>query len=143
MFINRDILVYLSTKELPKYQNSVLFNHYCITEFVYVNQAFTSLELESFFQNKLHISKLLVFISMFDKQYWKCSKVCNTWKIKKKLTKKLVWFTCLHCLLTSFSPQNFKILTPKIKTFWPSRADIFCPLTHHTPLWRGVACHDS
>ena len=64
--------LYLSTKKLPKYQNTVLFKYYCFPEFADVYQANTSLGRPGiFFHNKLHISKLLIvlFISMSDKQY--------------------------------------------------------------------------
>ena len=48
---------YLCTKKFPKYLNAVVFKYYCITEFMYVHQACTSLaRTGTIFQNKLTIS---------------------------------------------------------------------------------------
>ena len=85
--------------------------------FVHVCQANTNLVRTGiFFQNKLHISKLLtiIFISMFDMQYWNSIDVCNTWKIKEKL-KILVWFNIVDLLhFSSKFPDPPKIRNMKI-----------------------------
>ena len=47
---------YLCTKKFPKYLNTAVFKH-CITEFMYVHQARTTLaRTGTIFQNKLTIS---------------------------------------------------------------------------------------
>ena len=75
---------------------------YCIVQvFVYVNQfipTWTRTGLS--FQYSLYILKLLIimFISMFDIQYWKCSSICNTLKIRKKV--KIL--DSLKCISRSF-----------------------------------------
>ena len=55
---------YLCSKKFPKYLNTVVFKYYCITEFVYVHQASTSLASKNWnhFQKKLHISGSFFFL---------------------------------------------------------------------------------
>ena len=43
-----------------------------------------------FLQNCIYIKMLIImFIGMFDVQYWKSNNICNTWKIKKGKIKNL------------------------------------------------------
>ena len=81
------------------------------------------------FQNKLHISKLLtiIFIRMFDMQYWNSIDVCNTWKIEEKL-KILVWFNIVDLLhFSSKFPDPPKIRNMKI----PVQYENFPTLPQH------------
>ena len=42
-----------------------------------------------FLQNCFYIKLRIMFIRMFDVQYWKSNNICNTWKPKKGKTKNL------------------------------------------------------
>ena len=77
-----------------QYHKSVVLK-YCITEFVHAYQATTSLaKTRKFFQSNFHIFKLLIilFISVFDMQYWKSKNICNAWNIEGKLK---IWYGLL------------------------------------------------
>ena len=100
---------YLSLGKLPKTKIHFYWD-YCTTEFVHLCLATTSLaRTRNFFQNKLHILKLLIitFISMLDMQYWKCNNIWYTQKIEEKL--KILILLHYYC----------KILTPRTITPFP------------------------
>ena len=79
-------------------------------------------ELESFFlkKNCFYIKLVIImFIAMFDEQYWKSNNFCHTCKIKKGKTKNLNVVYLLKCIngLCNFN-FNFKV------TWSPSKITI-------------------
>ena len=52
-----------------------------------------------FLQNCFYIKLLVIlFIKMFDVQYWKTNNICNNWKIKKGKPKNLNVVYLLKCI---------------------------------------------
>ena len=79
-------------------------------------------------QNCFYIKLLIImFIRMFDVQYWKYNNICNTWKIKKGKTKSLKVVYLLKRIngLCNFNfyfkitwrPTKIKISDPPSKDF--------------------------
>ena len=85
------------SEKLSRYQNSEIlfeFKCYCIIKFIYVYPFTPSLTwIGIFFLQNCFCIKLLIimFIRMCAVQYWKSNNICNTWKIKEKLT---ILMTC-------------------------------------------------
>ena len=72
--------------------SSFEFKCYCIINLVYVYQVTPSLTwIGIFFSQNCFYFKLLIimFIRMFDVQYWNSNNIYNTWKRKKRKTKNL------------------------------------------------------
>ena len=95
-----------------------------------------------FLQNCFYIKLLIImFIRMFDVQYWKSNNICNTWKIKKGKTKNLNVVYLLKCIngLCNFNFQ-FKITWPQNqnKNFSASPAKAFLKCLTPPPSRRGV-----
>ena len=94
MFIWKSKPVSSFSRKLSRYQNNKIFlslNLFALSTlymFIRSLQAWHGLE---FFSAKCVYIKLLIimFIRMFDIQYWKCNNICNTWKIKKERTENL------------------------------------------------------
>ena len=96
MFIWKSKPVSSFSRKLSRYQNSeillslnviALSNSYM---FIRSLQVWHGLESFFFLQHYFYTTLLLImFIRMFDVQYWKNNNICNTWKIKKQKTKNL------------------------------------------------------
>ena len=99
MFTWRGKPVLFFSKTLLRYQNSkilwcsnviALSNSY---KFIYVYQVIPSLPWIGIFvfpQDSFYVKLVIImFIRMFEIQYWKCNNICNTWKIEKGKTKNL------------------------------------------------------
>ena len=90
----------------------------------------SDMDWKLFLQNCIYIKLLIImFIGMFDVQYWKSNNICNTWKIKKGKTKNLNVVYLLKRIngLCNFN-FYFKITWPpyhhrKIKFLTPSKLE--------------------
>ena len=102
--------------------NTVVFIYFCITEFELVYQPTTSLARAGiFFQNKLHISKLLIiiFINMLNMPNWKCNNISlhkkfsikdffRKLRILSRLQKKsLMQNLSTICIVISFTYNSY------------------------------------
>ena len=115
---------------------------YAVISFIFPLKSYQSTKTITwiFFQSKLHIFKLLIvlFIFLFDMQYWKWNKICNNWKIKENLNI-FVWFTCFYRFI--FIYFIFPTLSPR--SSWASSVDFFLKFSLLPPYYIGRegACH--
>ena len=136
-----------------------MFKCYFIIKFVYVYQVTPSLtwmnwNLFFFFSRNCFYIKLLIimFVKMFDIQYWKWNNTYHIWKIKKRKTKNLKSQCCRRPSAPlppsrvperSYSPPlNNTIPFTKIEISHPP-SKYFSKTFNVPPLpsWRGDACH--
>ena len=85
------------SEKLSRYQNSEILLSLNVValsnSYMYIRSPQVWHGLESFFLQNCFCIKLLIimFIRMCAVQYWKSNNICNSWKIKEKLT---ILMTC-------------------------------------------------
>ena len=94
MFIGRGTPVLSFSKNFSRYQNSEILcclNVVALSNFyMYTGYYKFNMDWNLFFSRSLYdILQIIIFIRMFDIQYWKCNSTCHIWKIKKGKTKNL------------------------------------------------------